>query len=127
MAVSTRREVRIVRELPTDRTATVRTPHRRTPHTRTPHSLAPSDTRAAPRPGHCRRCGGTVVACLDPSGTLVPVHPVAVVGGELIVNGSQNQIVLVLSEHEAAAAGRRNRLGYTVHERVCRRSATADA
>jgi hypothetical protein len=45
---------------------------------------------------------------------------VPVVGGELIVNGTQNQIVLVLSGPEAAAAGRRNHLGYTVHARVCR-------
>lgn len=112
MAVSTRRDVRIIRE------AT---------GARRPRNLPPSDENTAPRPGRCRRCGGTVVACLDPTGTLVPVHPVAVVGGELIVNGSQNQIVLVLSDHEAAAAGRRNRLGYTVHERVCRRSATSDA
>jgi molecular chaperone GrpE (heat shock protein) len=43
------------------------------------------------------------------------------------VNGSQNQIVLVLSEHEAAAAARRNQLGYTVHDRVCRKSAVSDA
>ena len=57
----------------------------------------------------------------------MPVHPVAVIGGELIVNGSQNQIVLVLSEHEAAAAGRRNQLGYTVHGRVCRKSRLPDA
>lgn len=76
---------------------------------------------SAPQPGRCRRCGGAVIGCLDPNGTLVAVHPVAVVGGELVVNGSQNQIVLVLSQYEAAAAGRRNQLGFTVHDRVCQK------
>jgi hypothetical protein len=101
------------------------TAHRdlRKPSGRRPvHGRLRPETPTTERPGHCRRCGGAVIACLDPTGTVVPVHPVPVVGGELIVNGTQNQIVLVLSGHEAAAAGRRNHLGYTVHARVCRSS-----
>ena len=82
---------------------------------------AAATTGAPVRTGRCGRCGTSVMGCLDTAGRLVPVHPVAVVGGELIVNGSQNQIVHVLSSREAAAAGRRNRLGYTVHDRVCPR------
>lgn len=106
-------------------------------HTRNRAGLRPARTHRrpdvppppppAPRSGHCRRCGSPVVACLDPAGTVVPVHPVAVVGGELVINGSQNQILLVLSEHEAAAAGRRNHLGYTVHARVCGHRPSPDA
>lgn len=51
----------------------------------------------------------------------MPVHPVAVPGGELIINGDQCKIVQVLSAREASAAHRRGDLGFTQHARVCRR------
>jgi hypothetical protein len=84
----------------------------------------PAPRRAAgsepPRTGRCRRCGARVVACRNAAGQLVPVHPEAVVGGELLINGERGQIVHVLSEREAATARRNNQLGFTLHQRVCR-------
>ncbi|HEX4356448.1 MAG TPA: hypothetical protein VH141_02930 [Pseudonocardia sp.] len=69
----------------------------------------------------CDRCGDPVVGCRDPEGRVVAVHPVAVPGGELIINGSQCRIVAVLTSREASAAHRRGDLGFTVHARFCRR------
>ncbi len=58
----------------------------------------------------------------------MPVHPTAVPGGELIVNGMRGTIVAVLSHREASAAHRRNELGFMPHSRLCRsRQATARA
>ena len=51
----------------------------------------------------------------------MPVHPVAMPGGELIINGDQYKIVQVLSAREASAAHRRGDLGFMPHARVCRR------
>jgi hypothetical protein len=70
--------------------------------------------------GRCQRCGGPVVDCQDPEGGIVPVHPVAVPGGELIINGSQCRIVQVLTPREASAAHRRGDLGFVPHVRLCR-------
>ncbi len=80
-------------------------------------SAAPS----MPVHGRCHRCGEQVIGCRDAEGRLVPVHPVAVPGGELIINGDQCKIVQVLSPREASAAQRRGDLGFMPHGRVCRR------
>jgi hypothetical protein len=61
-----------------------------------------------------------VIACWDAQDRLVPVHPVAVPGGELIVNASVGRIVQVLSTREASAAHRRGELGFLPHSRICR-------
>lgn len=74
-----------------------------------------------PSLGRCPRCGAAVVACRDPAGVLMMVHPVPVPGGELIINGSRNQVVHVLSSREVAYARRRNQLGFTVHQQACQR------
>ena len=71
--------------------------------------------------GRCHRCGNLVVGCQDLTGEVVPVHPVAVLGGELIINGSQCRIVRVLTPREASAAHRRGDLGFVPHARICRR------
>ncbi|MBV9314286.1 MAG: hypothetical protein JO100_11255 [Pseudonocardia sp.] len=80
-----------------------------------------SDTpvRPGPVPGRCNRCGQQVIGCRDPEGRLIPVHPTAVPGGELIVNGLGGTIVRVLSPREAAAAHRRKELGFMPHSRIC--------
>jgi hypothetical protein len=70
--------------------------------------------------GFCQRCGEGVIACWDASGRRVPVHPVAVRGGELIINASQGRIVQALSPVEVAAARRRGELGFVAHDQVCR-------
>lgn len=80
-------------------------------------SAAPS----MPVHGRCHRCGEQVIGCRDAEGRLVPVHPVPVPGGELIINGDQYKIVQVLSAREASAAHRRGDLGFMPHTRVCRR------
>ncbi|WP_028934211.1 hypothetical protein [Pseudonocardia spinosispora] len=61
-----------------------------------------------------------MIGCRDSAGQLIPVHPVAVPGGELIINGSQARIVQVLSHREASAAHRRGDLGFMPHARLCR-------
>jgi hypothetical protein len=61
-----------------------------------------------------------VIGCRDPEGRLIPVHPTAVPGGELIVNGVGGTIVRVLSHREASAAHRRQELGFMPHSRICR-------
>ena len=76
---------------------------------------------AGPLYGRCHRCGDTVIGCRDQDGALVAVHPVAVPGGELIVNGSQCRIVQILTSREASAAQRRGDLGFVPHSRYCRR------
>ncbi len=79
-----------------------------------------STVQSGPVPGRCNRCGQAVIGCRDPEGRLIPVHPTAVPGGELIVNGVGGTIVLVLSHREAAAAQRRQELGFMPHSRICR-------
>jgi hypothetical protein len=74
-----------------------------------------------PAQTRCDRCGDLVVGCRDPEGRVVAVHPVAVPGGELIINGSQCRIVAVLTSREASAAHRRGDLGFVPHARLCRR------
>jgi hypothetical protein len=76
--------------------------------------------RSGPVPGRCNRCGQPVIGCRDPEGRLIPVHPTAVPGGELIVNGVGGTIVRVLSHREASAAHRRQELGFMPHSRICR-------
>ncbi len=85
-----------------------------------PDSPASSQTvRSGPVHGRCNRCGQPVIGCRDPEGRLIPVHPTAVPGGELIVNGVGGTIVRVLSHREAAAAQRRQELGFMPHSRIC--------
>ncbi|HWN34367.1 MAG TPA: hypothetical protein VNP03_16575 [Pseudonocardia sp.] len=74
-----------------------------------------------PAQTRCDRCSDLVVSCRDPEGRVVAVHPVAVPGGELIINGSQCRIVAVLTSREASAAHRRGDLGFVPHARLCRR------
>jgi len=93
--------------------------HQRPPAHR-PVRPRPAPESEAPRTGTCRRCGARVVACRNAAGQLVPVHPEAVVGGELLINGDRGQIVRVLTEREASTARRSNQLGFTLHQRVCR-------
>jgi hypothetical protein len=71
--------------------------------------------------GRCHRCGDQVIGCKDHEDRLIAVHPVAVPGGELIINGSQCRIVQVLTSREASAAHRRGDLGFVPHARLCRR------
>jgi hypothetical protein len=71
--------------------------------------------------GRCHRCGDQVIACTDHEDRLIAVHPIAVPGGELIINGSQCRIVQVLTSREASAAHRRGDLGFVPHARLCRR------
>lgn len=80
----------------------------------------PPAPNGKPEQGRCQRCGEVVIACWDAQDRLVPVHPVAVPGGELIVNASQARIVQVLSHREASAAHRRGELGFLPHARICR-------
>jgi hypothetical protein len=69
--------------------------------------------------GLCQRCGESVIACRDARGRRVPVHPVPVRGGELIINASQGRIVHALNPAEVAVARRREELGFVPHDQVC--------
>lgn len=86
--------------------------------TRPADPVVPAPRRA--EHGRCRRCGDPVIGYYDSADRLVPVHPVAVPGGELIINAAQAKIVQVLSYREASAARRRGELGFLPHTKLCR-------
>jgi hypothetical protein len=67
----------------------------------------------------CPGCSALVMDCEDPRGRVVAVDPVAVLGGELIINPDNGRIVATRSRREAAAAARRGDTGFVPHRRVC--------